>query len=92
MNKINIQISIDEQDVQNVVIPLFDKLLSTILIKKDEQSLKNEKEYTVQEVAKLKRLDPTTVRRHIKNNILKASKCGKSYRITEESLNNYHNE
>ncbi len=44
------------------------------------------KSYTVQEVAALLKVTPTTVRAYIKNDILVAQKSGRRYLITEETL------
>lgn len=47
--------------------------------------------YTVNEVAKMLDKDQTTVRRHIKNGLLVATKNGKSFTITQTNFNNYIN-
>ena len=50
---------------------------------------KPEKLYTVNEVAEMTSRTPWTVRMHINAKILKATKVGKSWLITEKEYNNY---
>lgn len=45
--------------------------------------------FSVDEVAKMVNKHKSTILRHIKKGILKASKPGETYIITQKSLNNY---
>lgn len=48
--------------------------------------------YSVSEIANILDCHPNTVRGYIDKNILKATKKGKSFVITQQSLNNFVNE
>lgn len=48
-----------------------------------------EKFYTVEEVAKILKVNPMTVYRRVKEGKLKVYKVGRVFRISEESLKNY---
>lgn len=81
------------------------KLLASEVIELDEpfkKQLVNEvvsrikagdimKTYTVGDVAKTTKTDQQTIRRHIKNKLLKATKVGRGYIITHQNLINYLN-
>ena len=45
--------------------------------------------YTVEEVANLLTLKPTTVRVMLKDNEINGFKAGKAWRVTEDDLKNY---
>lgn len=47
------------------------------------------KVYTPEEVAEIMKISKMTVYRHIKKGILRASKIGQKYRISEEQLQAY---
>lgn len=47
--------------------------------------------FSVDDVAKLNDIDPSTVRRFIKKNILKTSRLGGAIRITQEALQDFYN-
>lgn len=61
--------------------------------KKEDNSTKDEyRNYTVGEVAYIARNTGQTVRKHIKKNLLKATKVGKTWLISQQDLQNYlHN-
>lgn len=56
---------------------------------KETKVNKPEKLFTVKEVAEMTSRTPWTVRMHISAKILKATKVGKSWLITEKEYNNY---
>lgn len=45
--------------------------------------------YTVDELAKLLKLHPETIRRYLKKGKIEASKMGKRYRISDEDLKRF---
>lgn len=47
--------------------------------------------YTVKQVAQLANSDHTTILRHINKKLLVASRVGKSWKITQDALDNYLN-
>ena len=57
--------------------------------KETKELNKTIKAFTVKEAASFISISPRTVREHCKNGIITASKSGKSYLITQESLNKY---
>jgi hypothetical protein len=61
---------------------------ATILEKK-QSNVDANKNYSVNQVAKITNLTTQTIRTHCRNNILIASKTGKNYNITQASLNQY---
>ncbi len=48
-----------------------------------------EKLLTTEEVAKILRIHPTTIRNYIRAGKLKASKVGKAFRITEKDIEQF---
>ncbi len=56
-----------------------------------KETLSKASTFNVQEVANIVGKHPTTILHHIKNNILKATKPGKSWIVSQKALNDYTN-
>ncbi len=54
--------------------------------------IEQERQYTVKEIAEMTKRTPWTVRKHIDDKLLKATKVGKSWLISETNYKNYLNE
>lgn len=97
MDSININIDLTPK--------MIDKLTDKILVKGGKRVIEaiaeravveKKKEvteivYTVKEVAEITKQSTQTVHNHIKHEILKATRLGKDFRITETNLKNYIN-
>jgi excisionase family DNA binding protein len=73
---------------------LIDGVSKNVVIKLEEMLSKKEnisemQTLTIRDAAKILNKDETTILRYIKRKILKASKPGKEWIITQESLTNY---
>ncbi|WP_062057343.1 helix-turn-helix domain-containing protein [Aquimarina longa] len=76
--------------VEKVVEKSFDDLNKKVdKLQSSIYKINNEKTYTLREVATIVNRDYYTVRQHILDGILGASKKGKNYTITQEHLNDY---
>ena len=77
------------------IIDLDDAFLERIeqrLSQRQKKRQEAKKFYTINEVALLAKTTAQTIRRHIKQGLLKASKKGgKSYLVSQQSLDNYFN-
>lgn len=79
-----IQIELSDEQLDKIACRAVDR------IKQEEVSRAPEKVYSVNEVAeRISSVTVDTIRRHCRNGVLKASKSGKSFLITEENLNQY---
>ena len=73
---------------------LIDGVSKNVVVKLEEMLSKKEnisemQTLTIRDAAKILNKDETTILRYIKRKILKASKPGKEWIITQESLTNY---
>ena len=73
---------------------LIDGVSKKVVVKLEEMLSKKEnisemQTLTIRDAAKILNKDETTILRYIKRKILKASKPGKEWIITQESLTNY---
>lgn len=86
---IKIEIELSEEVMNQIAAKT-----AVIIEKKTAYDYKNKiKEvwYTVREASGISKKSPDTIARHIRLKLLKASKSGKSWRITKENLENYIN-
>jgi excisionase family DNA binding protein len=88
MIEIQVTAKLSEQDVKSIAKEV------AIIQAKDKVKAKGVKEesetfYTVNEVAKKLKKQPQTIRYHINNGLLAATKTGKSWTITENNLKLY---
>ena len=80
----------------NVVIELPDNFIEQVAEKVMQLQDTPTPEYSkpffnVKEVSKMLEIHPGTLRKHIRDDILSASKPGRSYLITEDEFNTYRN-
>ena len=59
---------------------------------KTPNDIKNDFFYTIDEVADMLKLTPTTVRTYVNKGKINAIKLGKSWRITPDDLKNFFND
>lgn len=96
-NTINIEIEVTDKMLDDIATKILKKKESKRLLERIVKNIKQDVKqkqnitYTVEEVAKAVKQHKSTVLRHIKYDILKATKTGKSYIITEQNFKNYIN-
>lgn len=75
----------------NVIAEKVEEIQSKKKQEKEKKLLDQEKQYTVNEVAEMSKRKQWTVRDHIARGLLKASKVGKSFLISETNYKKYIN-
>lgn len=83
---IKVEVELSENAIEEIV-----KRVKAKDNKKPNKAVTPLKTYTLSEVAKILKVGNTTVVRHIKNGLIKATKPGQSYIITHENLTQYLN-
>ena len=78
-----IEIKLSPEDKQDIIKGIADEMR--------KQEMEPIRTYSVEEAARILNITASTVRNHIKKNILLARRTGKNYIITEENLKNYIN-
>lgn len=78
-----IEVSLSKDDIETIA--------TIIVAKLRENKVDRETTYTVKEVAEITKKSPQTIHIHIKRGLLKASRIGREYIITQKGLDDYIN-
>ena len=91
MIEILVKAKLSEQDVKAIAKEVAEINSKKEKVPKEKKEKTADVFYTVNEVAETLKKAPETIRYHIRQKLLKASKTGKSYSISLTNLNNYIN-